>query len=234
MKKHLTNGCSHSEFTVKPTDWHTKKAKISFNWYIKYRFYDPSQAKPKQVMLKGMNSFKSLIERQEETKRLLEFYKYDGTYEEIGDLIKEYVPASMVTLEQYFKLLVFNYVISNGDAHLKNFSLIRNELKELNLSPAYDLMSTILHTPGEGDTALGLFDKDYDSAYNLTYGHYGRMEFIELARRLGLVELRYLRILNEFIEKRESIIQFIDNSLLSNKAKEIFLKNLFDKLSRIK
>jgi len=60
------------------------------------------------------------------------------------------------------------------------------------------------------------------------------MEFIELARRLGLVELRYLRILNEFIAKRESIIQFIDNSLLSNKAKEIFLKNLFDKLSRIK
>jgi len=199
-----------------------------------YRFYDPLQAKPKQVMLKGMNSFKTLIERQEETKRLLALYKYDGTYEEIGDLIKEYVPASMVTLEQYFKLLVFNYVISNGDAHLKNFSLIRNELKELNLSPAYDLMSTILHTPGEGDTALGLFDKDYDSAYNLTYGHYGRMEFIELARRLGLVELRYLRILNEFIAKRESIIQFIDNSLLSNKAKEIFLKNLFDKLSRIK
>jgi serine/threonine-protein kinase HipA len=140
----------------------------------------------------------------------------------------------MVTLEQYFKLLVFNYVISNGDAHLKNFSLIRNELRKLNLSPTYDLMITILPTPGEGDTAIGLFDKDYDSAYNLIYGHYGRMEFIELARRLGLVELRYLRILNEFIAKRESIIQFIDNSLLSNKAKEIFLKNLFDKLSRIK
>jgi hypothetical protein len=72
MKKHLTNGCSHSEFTVKPTDWHTKKAKISFKWYIKYRFYDPLKAKPKQVMLKGMNSFKSLIERLDETKRLLE------------------------------------------------------------------------------------------------------------------------------------------------------------------
>lgn len=72
MKTQLPNGCSVSELSVFPSDWHTKKAKISAKWYIKYRFYDPLQPKPKQIVIKGMNSFKSLSERQDETKRLLE------------------------------------------------------------------------------------------------------------------------------------------------------------------
>jgi len=71
MKTNLPNGCTVSELSVFPSDWYTKRAKINTKWYIMYRFYDPLQAKPKQVMLKGMNSFKTLIERQEETKRLL-------------------------------------------------------------------------------------------------------------------------------------------------------------------
>ena len=71
MKKQLPNRCSVSELSVSPNDWHTKKAKVTINWFIKYRFYDPKHPSPKQVMIKGMNSFKSLKERQDETKRLI-------------------------------------------------------------------------------------------------------------------------------------------------------------------
>jgi integrase len=71
MKMILPNGCAHSELSVKPNDWHTKKAKVTTNWFIKYRFYDPNKPLPKQIMIKGMNSFKTLKERQAETKRLL-------------------------------------------------------------------------------------------------------------------------------------------------------------------
>jgi integrase len=71
MKMILPNGCAHSELSVKPNDWHTKKAKVTTNWFIKYRFYDPNKPLPKQVMIKGMNSFKTLKERQTETMRLL-------------------------------------------------------------------------------------------------------------------------------------------------------------------
>ena len=53
----------------------------------------------------------------------------------------------------------------------------------MELSPSYDLMSTIIHTPGERDTALDLYDKDHESEYYSTYGHYGRTEFIEFAKR---------------------------------------------------
>ena len=142
--------------------------------------------------------FAQITNRTKETHG--ESYKYEGSYLEIGELIKKFVPASMIAIENFFKLVLFNYVFSNGDAHLKNFSLVRNEFAEMELSPSYDLMSTIIHTPGERDTALDLYDKDHESDYYATYGHYGRTEFIEFAKRLGIVEVRYMRIINEFIE----------------------------------
>ncbi len=72
MKIQLQNGCSHSKLSVNPSNWNTKKAKIGINWFINYRFYDSRFPKPKQVKIQGMNSFKSLTERQKETLRLIE------------------------------------------------------------------------------------------------------------------------------------------------------------------
>lgn len=72
MKKHLPNGCSYSQPFVKPQNWQTKKAKVSETWFIKYRFFDPRYKAPKQIMIKGMNGFKVLVERQAETQRLLD------------------------------------------------------------------------------------------------------------------------------------------------------------------
>src|SRR6218665_3293850 len=41
-----------------------------------------------------------------------------------------------------FRLLAFNYVIENGDAHLKNFGLLYRSGDDAQLSPAYDLLTT--------------------------------------------------------------------------------------------
>ena len=162
-----------------------------------------------------------------------ESYKYEGSYLEIGELIKKYVPASMIAIENLFKIVLFNYVFSNGDAHLKNFSLIRNDSGEMELSPSYDLMSTIIHTPGERDTALDLYDKDHESAYYATHGYYGRTEFIEFAKRLGIVEVRYTRIINDFVAKEKEVNDFIQNSSLSKKALDTFTLNFKSKTKRL-
>ena len=175
--------------------------------------------------------FAQITNRTNETHG--ESYKYEGSYLEIGVLIKKYVPASMIAVESFFKIVLFNYIFSNGDAHLKNFSLIRNDFGEMELSPSYDLMSTIIHTPNERDTALELFDNDFDSAYYATYGHYGRIEFIEFAKRLGIVEIRYLRIIESFIKKEPQIVALIQNALLSNAAKQFLLQNLQSRLKRL-
>ncbi len=174
--------------------------------------------------------FAQITNRTKETHG--ESYKYEGSYLEIGELIKKYVPASMIAIENFFKVILFNYIFSNGDAHLKNFSLVRNGFSEMELSPSYDLMSTIIHTPGERDTALDLFEKDHESEYYATYGHYGRTEFIEFAKRLGIVEVRYMRVINEFVENESSVYDFIQNSSLSNNSKGSFITSFKSRVKR--
>lgn len=162
-----------------------------------------------------------------------ENFKYDGTYEEIGALIKEYVSAAIPAMERFFHLVVFNYVFSNGDAHLKNFSLIRMDSHEYQLAPAYDLLSSIIHTPSEPDTALDLYEKSYDSLFYSQYGYYGREDFIELARKLGIKKNRAVKIIDSFIENKQRVIVMINNSFLSDEVMQLYVTNLKERIRRI-
>ena len=94
-------------------------------------------------------------------------------------------------------------------------------------------MSTIIHTPGERDTALDLFEKDHESDYYATYGHYGRTEFIEFAKRLGIVEVRYMRMINEFIENETAVYDLRKNSKLSESALDSFITNFKLRIKRL-
>lgn len=162
-----------------------------------------------------------------------ENFKYDGTYEEIGHLIKKYVAASMPALENYLRLIVFNYLISNGDAHLKNFSLLQTDMGDYTLSPAYDLMSTVIHMPAETDTALQLYDGDLDEPFYCSYGFYCQTGFRELAQRLGILNQRLERMLTQLLSKSEDVLKMIDSSNLSDKVKHTYANAFKDKVRRM-
>ena len=52
-------------------------------------------------------------------------FKYcNGSYEECAEVIHKHVKAAPVSLLNFFRLIVFNFITLNDDAHLKNFSLI--------------------------------------------------------------------------------------------------------------
>ncbi len=74
----LPNGCYCSNLSVHPKNWKTANASTREQWYIHYRFYDPSGSLPnqpikcKQVFIKGMNSYKTVAERRDATEALLE------------------------------------------------------------------------------------------------------------------------------------------------------------------
>ena len=74
----LPNKCYCSDFNVFPNNWVSPKASLRKCWYISYRFYDPAYKsdpkfrKGKLVIIKGMNHFKTVPERQDETSRLIE------------------------------------------------------------------------------------------------------------------------------------------------------------------
>jgi len=163
-----------------------------------------------------------------------ENFKYTGTYEDIGGLIKRYVAAYMPAIEVFFKNVFFNYLFSNGDAHLKNFSLIQAASGEHMLTPSYDLMATIIHTPGETDTALDLFEGDYMTPNYEIYGCFGYPDFMDLAMRMGIVENRARRMITDMISHGAEVHSMVNGSYLSPETKTEYLRYYDGKITRIK
>lgn len=75
----LHNNCRCSKLSVHPKDWKTVRASTKKDWYITYRFYDPTvtdiktgKVKPKLITIKGMNTFKDVLQRRTITQNLLD------------------------------------------------------------------------------------------------------------------------------------------------------------------
>ncbi len=151
-------------------------------------------------------------------------FKYEYSYEEAGMLIQKYVPAWRVEIEKYFSLVVFNFLFSNGDAHLKNFSLLESSKGDYLLSPAYDLVNTKLHVD-DSDFALdkGLFGDDFKSDDYKKNGHPSKNDFTEFAKRIGVTEGRVEKLLNPFLEKQNLMETLVSRSFLSEANKRGYL-----------
>lgn len=160
-----------------------------------------------------------------------ENYKYEGSYEEIAILIKKYCAAWTVEIERFFKLVLFNYLFSNGDAHLKNFSLIQTKFGDFRLSPAYDLLCTYLHTPNEPAMALDLFSNDYyTDAYN-SLGYFSYTDFFEFGIKIGIQPKRLERIIDDFTKKTDAVKSIITESFLNDEMKKMYFNQYQSRLS---
>jgi serine/threonine-protein kinase HipA len=158
-----------------------------------------------------------------------ENYKYDGSCEELGRLLRQYSPAWRVEAERLFMLIAFNYVCGNGDAHLKNFSLLETPFGDYSLSPAYDLLCTSLHLPAESRTALEIFDDFVTPSFEIN-AFAKRSDFMELANRFGLRTPRATAILDRFNSERPKVEALLDRSLLSAESKSRYRALFADRL----
>lgn len=104
--------------------------------------------------------------------------KYNSSYEEAAGVIQRFSSRALIDLNRFFRLVVFNLVIGNADAHLKNFSLLERD-EGLRLSPAYDLLNTLVYPQYDRATALAIagakrpFDtlhRDLVSAFGVSIG----------------------------------------------------------------
>ncbi len=77
--------------------------------------------------------------------------KYDGSVEEIGRSLKAVSEVPGLDVQLFFERVVFNFLIGNGDAHVKNYSVIYNEEGLARLAPAYDLVCSRIVIPEEAD-----------------------------------------------------------------------------------
>ncbi len=160
-------------------------------------------------------------------------YKYDLSYEEIGLLIKHHIATSAIELEKFLRLVLFNYIFSNGDAHVKNFSAMLTDEGDHVLTPAYDLLCTRIHSPGEADMALTIFKDRFTEAYD-AHGFYTYDDFLEFGKVLGIKESRVVKIIVEFNGKEASVDRLVDASFLRDDVKQLYKQTYKDKLTRMK
>ena len=152
-------------------------------------------------------------------------YKYSRlSYEDCAEIIRRYVRASQVDLLRFFRVVLFNYITLNDDAHQKNFSLMDRGNGDYRLAPAYDLINTSLHLYPPSIFALekGLFKE----GMHLTDTHtVGRGDFEEFGRRIGLPTKTVGREIDTFATESPLALRLIECSFLSEKLKRQYVRS---------
>ncbi|EPC4487729.1 type II toxin-antitoxin system HipA family toxin [Serratia liquefaciens] len=96
----------------------------------------------------------------EDFAQIFELYahdKYRGkNYEQIAAYLYDWGSEPLADAQQMARRLLANILLANGDAHLKNWSMIYPHQTEVRLSPAYDIVTTRVYISGESEVALNM------------------------------------------------------------------------------
>lgn len=159
---------------------------------------------------------------QEDFAQVLEVNdKYTGSVEQIGRRLKEISSAPGYDVQLLFERAVLNFILGNGDAHLKNFS-ISYKGDDRRLSPAYDIVCSRLAIPDEKE----------ESAININgkKSRLSREDFDKLAEYLHVpIKVRY-----EKFERKFDTMQGTINASQINKTDQAqFLDIIKERLRRL-
>lgn len=145
-------------------------------------------------------------------------FKYLGSYLELFEILKKYVPAYTVESVKLFKLIAFNYLFSNGDAHFKNFSLIETSLGDFKLSPAYDLLNSRIH----------IEDKDFALSDGLLPANKRKGKIQEqlnvLAKEANIMEKQANKVIGSLLQSVNKVEELISYSYMDESTKRNYLQ----------
>ncbi len=119
------------------------------------------------------------IEDFAQVRNLYADRKYNSNYETVGSIV--YRGRDVASLKEFVRRLTLSILVSNGDAHLKNWSLIYKDGKTASLSPAYDIVSTACYR----DAVHGSEDLGLKFAKNRRFDHVSLRDFDRLEQRLS-------------------------------------------------
>jgi serine/threonine-protein kinase HipA len=97
--------------------------------------------------------------------------KYGTTnFEQMGKVIYHFTGHGLFNVQQMARRFLVNTLLGNGDAHLKNWSLLYPNQVTAELAPAYDIVYTQAYIPGESQISLNLSgNKDW---YGMNLSHF--------------------------------------------------------------
>ena len=156
-----------------------------------------------------------------------ENYKYTGNYLDLFKLLKKYVPAYQVEAPKLFRLILFNYLMSNGDAHYKNFSLIETTFGDFKLSPAYDLLNSRIH----------IADRDFALEQGLLPPQevQGKImdQFIKMGQISEIPEKQINKIITNLTGHADEVKELIQHSYLSDRFKRNYEQAYLTRLAKL-
>ncbi len=159
------------------------------------------------------------------TERLTED-KYHGSYEQIGKAIQKYSATPGLDVVNFFELVLFSFLTGNADMHLKNFSLLEQPGMGMTLSPAYDLVNTVLVNPAdEEDMALTL---------NGRKKKLKKQDFVAAMNTLKVEEKQQENIFNKMAKAMPKWQELIDRSFMTEAYKEQYKTILTERMNRLK
>ena len=133
--------------------------------------------------------------------------------EKLVEVIEQFCTFPALEKVKLFRLVLFNFLVGNEDAHLKNFTLITRKGK-VELSPAYDLLNSTIVLRGANieELALTLAGKKRKITHELFINYYGK-------ERMKLSDKTIQQVLSELASAIPEWFHLLDVCFLSDDLK---------------
>lgn len=162
-----------------------------------------------------VEDFAQLLERSE---------KYSGSIEQIGKFIKKQSCIPFIDTQKLFVRTLFFFLVGNGDAHLKNFAMVRHAAG-YQLADAYDIVNSRLALPSESD--------ELAITINARKNRLMKKDFVALAQYLEVSGKQQDRIFDDARALDTKIETYVHNSHLPQAQKETFISIFRERYAQI-
>ncbi|WP_141731204.1 type II toxin-antitoxin system HipA family toxin [Oligoflexus tunisiensis] len=152
--------------------------------------------------------------------------KNDGTLEQLAQIIARFTHSPAIELADFFRRVLFCFVIGNGDMHLKNWSIFRDAKSGFHkLAPLYDYLNVRACFPQEQvEMVLSVNGKQKDLTIH---------DFIEFSVSIGVSEKYRRACLDQVPRWRETIEAFLERSLLTPEMKRRYREVVRERVNRL-
>ncbi|GAB6090514.1 HipA domain-containing protein [Spirochaeta dissipatitropha] len=152
--------------------------------------------------------------------------KYKGSYDRLAKLLAQYSCQPGIDVVRLYELLLFCYVVGNADMHLKNFALYAPRDGRLQLTPAYDLLSTALVIPEDPEEcALTLNGRKRNLRVS---------DWLIFAERAGVAPRAAHKLLQRMAASGDIIAGTVSRSLLSEQQQQALMKLAASRLAALR
>ena len=158
------------------------------------------------------------------TDRMTE-QKYRGSMEQVGKAVLRHCTNSLFDALRLFEVTLFCFLTGNSDMHLKNFSLLYRPGGEVALSPAYDLLPTVLLLPEDAE--------EMALTINGRKRRLGRKDFMQFAASLNLTERQAENACVRLSRNLGKALQLLENGFCSPATKVRFRELILVRARRL-